>query len=117
MPRITSYYMTDAEETSIEHVTDFSPEGIAAIAAAEENGAILRAVYDDGTEAQVEASQVSTPNIGETGRANIGASFSAAGTRGGASLMKAQQTSVVSGTVSIGGVTLEFVDGLLVAVS
>ncbi len=115
MPRIISYYMTDAEETSIEHVTDYSADGLATIAAAVENGAILRAVYDDGTEAQVEASQVSTPNLGETGRATLGASYSA-GTRDGGQT-KSKSSSGLSGTVAIGGATLEFVDGLLVAVS
>lgn len=116
MPKITGYYMTDAEETSIEHVTDYSPEGLSAIAAAEERGAILHAVYEDGTDVQVKAKQVSTPNQGDTGRASIVASHSAEGTRGDG-LMKSQESGSWTGTVTIGSVTLRFVDGLLAAVS
>lgn len=114
MARIVRHYLTDAEGTSIEYVTDYSPSGIEAIVEAEGRGAILRAVYDDGTEEQATASQLSNPNLLGTGSAKVGASFSASGMRGG---MKAQASVGWSGTVTIGSTVLEFADGLLVAVS
>lgn len=108
MPKITSYYMTDGE-TAKEYITDYSPSGLEALAAAEERGAILRAVYDDGTEEQVKASQVSNPNVATVERLTLGDS---GGTR-----KMAAQSSVWTGTVNVGNTALRFESGLLVGVT
>lgn len=116
MAQIVSYYMTDSESSAYSYITDYSAAGLAAIASAEQNGAILRAVYDDGTEAQVTASQVTNPNVGGTGSAAVGASYNYTGSSSGGGL-SAQSDSFWSGTVTVGSTVLEFEDGLLVAVS
>ena len=115
--------MTDSESSAIEYITDYSASSIEALAVAEENGAIFRAVYDDATEELVAVAQITNPNMGGTGSASIGATYSAATSSEGA-LLKTQSLKVSavsgvnwSGTVEIGSMVLEFEDGLLVAVS
>lgn len=115
--------MTDSESSAIEYITDYSASSIEALAVAEENGAILRAVYDDATEETVAASQVSNPNLGGTGTASIGVAYSGAASASGGMVLMAQSAKTTkpignwSGTVTIGSTTLEFEDGLLVSVS
>ena len=121
MARIVSYYMTDSEETTYNYITDYSGERLEALAEAEERGAIFRAVYDDATEEQVTAAQITNPNFGGTGSSSTSATYSAA-TSGGGTLLKAQSFKAAAsgnwtGTVDIGSTVLEFEDGLLVAVS
>lgn len=122
MARIVAYYMTDSEETTYDYITDYSEVGLDALADAEERGAIFRAVYDDATEEQVTAAQITNPNIGGSGSASIGATYSGAASSGGGTMLKAQSAKAAAsgnwtGTVEIGSIVLEFEDGLLVAVS
>lgn len=121
MAEIISYYMTDADSTAIDYVIDYSESGLERVAAAEEKGAILRAVYDDGTEKQVTASQVTNPNVGKSGSASIGVSYSAGAKASGLlmaqSLSAAKSGGSFTGSVTIGRTVLEFENGLLVAVS
>lgn len=118
MGEVTAYYVTDAEESAREYITDYSASMLAALAAAEERGAIIRAVRDDGTEEQVAASEVSNPNEALTASATLGVSYNATAAGGGMRLMKAALAREPwSGSLTIGGTTLEYEDGLLVAVS
>lgn len=113
MASVTGYYTTDAAGSAIEHVTDYSASGLAALAEAELSGAVVVAVYDDGTEAQVAASQVSDPAVVGTGSSSAAVSYSASGQ--GAGIGTASLG--FSGTVTIGSAALEFLDGLLVSIS
>lgn len=71
MPEAIGYYMIDEERKGIEHVTDYSEDGLASLAEAEQRGVEVFAVYDDGTEERVAASDVSDPNVGRTATASL----------------------------------------------
>jgi len=121
MAEISAYYVTDAELSAMEYVTDYSAQGLAALVAAERRGATIRAVHDDGSVRRVAASEVSDPNAPRTGSASVGVTYSAAAPTGaGMRLMKAQAAQgdePWTGTLTICGTTLRFKDGLLVSVS
>ncbi len=123
MARIEAYLLSDAEGSAVEYITDFSDEGIAAVAAAEECGSIVYALYDDGSRSQVLASEVSNPSEVMEGSATFGTarveSVSAQPTlrksmSANALLLQSNESNVPwSGTLEIGGAVLTFEDGLL----